>query len=109
MSTSAVRKDREYTLEDFFSRAEDERWEIIDGVAYMMATPSENHQRVSTELTRQFANYFVGKTCQVYHAPFAVWFPQENENKINKVVEPDIAIICDSSKIEKRGCAGAPD
>jgi Uma2 family endonuclease len=50
--------------------------------------------------------------CKVYYAPFDVRFPKHGEtadNKIDTVVQPDICVICDLSKIDERGCCGAPD
>ena len=46
-----------------------------------------------------------GGSCEVDIAPFAVFL---NENDKN-YVEPDIAVICDTSKLNDRGCNGAPD
>ena len=31
------------------------------------------------------------------------------DDKIYTVVQPDICIVCDESKLEERGCLGAPD
>ena len=56
---------------DYLTWPEDERIEIIDGVPYMQATPSPEHQLISGELFRQFANYLQGKSCKVYYAPFS--------------------------------------
>ena len=50
--------------------------------------------------------------CKIYTAPFDVRFPKQGEtadDKIDTVVQPDISVICDLSKIDKRGCCGAPD
>ena len=46
-----------YTFADVLSWDEDERIEIIDGEAFMMATPSRIHQEISGELFRQLANF----------------------------------------------------
>ena len=43
--------------------------------------------------------------CKVYPAPFAVKLKKDSET----IVEPDISVICDSSKLNDRGCLGAPD
>lgn len=105
-------EDRLYTYADYLTWREDERVEIIDGVPYMQATPSPDHQLISGELFRQFANYLLGKSCKVYHAPFSVRLTKGDEKKdedINKVFEPDITVVCDQSKIDKKGCNGTPD
>lgn len=42
--------------------------------------------------------------CKVYPSPFAV-----NLNADDKIwVEPDISIICDTSRIDSQGCKGRP-
>lgn len=106
------KEDKKYTYADYLTWPESERWEIIDGVAYMQAAPTPAHQLISGELYRQFANYFQGKLCKAYPAPFCVRLSNGDEKKnedINKVVEPDITIVCDKSKIDDRGCNGTPD
>lgn len=105
-------EDKKYTYADYLTYPEDERWEIIDGVPYMQAAPSPIHQEILMELSKQIAVYLTGKTCKVYPAPFCVRFPQgyeKNEEELKNIVEPDISIICDKSKIDDRGCIGAPD
>lgn len=107
-----LKKEKQYTYADYLSWSEDERWEIIDGVPYLHAAPSPTHQLVSGELHRQFANYLQGKTCKAYLAPFCVRLINGDEKQnedIKKVVEPDITIVCDKSKIDEKGCSGTPD
>lgn len=101
-----------YTYADYLAWSEDERWEIIDGIAYMQAAPSPAHQLISGELYRQFANYLQNKPCKAYPAPFCVRLTKGNEKRnedVKKVVEPDITIVCDKSKIDANGCNGTPD
>lgn len=105
-------ENKKYTFADYLTYPEDERWEIIDGVPYMQASPTPLHQEVLTELVRQIANYLKDKSCKVYPAPFCVRLPlstEKNENEVINIVEPDISIICDKSKIDDKGCNGAPD
>ena len=48
--------------------------------------------------------------CKVYSAPFDVRFSKNSEDsKVDSVVQPDISVICDSSKLDDKGCLGAPD
>lgn len=101
---AAVNKTH-YTYEDWLSWDEDVRAEIIDGDLYMMAPPTRQHQGILTELTRQLANFLKGKSCKVYPAPFGVKL-FENEDT---ALEPDIVVICDKSKLNEKGCNGAPD
>ena len=105
-------KKGQYTFADVLTWDEDERIEIINGEAFMMAPPSSVHQEIVAELTRQFGNYLEGKRCKVYPAPFGVrLFEREGDRPedVNTMVEPDISVVCDRSKIDKHGCKGAPD
>ncbi|MGB9762689.1 MAG: Uma2 family endonuclease, partial [Minisyncoccia bacterium] len=48
----------------------------------------------------------------LYVAPFSVKFPagdEKSDKEIKTVVEPDIVVICDESKLDDKGCKGAPD
>ena len=78
----------------------------------MAPAPSRGHQEISGEVFRQLANYLEGKKCKVYHAPFDVrLFEKDGDTPedVDTVVEPDITIVCDHSKLDDRGCKGAPD
>ena len=63
-------KREQYTFADVLTWDEGEHIEIINGEAFMMATPSSRHQEISGELFRQLANFLEGKQCKVYPAPF---------------------------------------
>ncbi len=109
-----IRKsDHKFTYQDYCSWPEDERWELIDGIAYDMSpAPSSRHQWISFELARKIGNYLENKQCKAFSAPFDVMlpgFPVESENEIDTIIQPDISVICDSSKIIEKGCLGAPD
>jgi len=101
-----------YSFADYLTWSEDERWEIIDGIAYLQSAPSPIHQEISGGLFAQFYNYLSDKPCKVYHAPFCVKLMTDDvktNEDIKKVVEPDITIVCDQSKIDDKGYNGAPD
>lgn len=106
-------KKERYTFADVLAWPDDERAELINGEIFLMApSPSRGHQGISVELTRQFANYLEGKKCKAYHAPFDVrLFEKEGDapEDVDTVVEPDLVVICDPSKLDDRGCKGAPD
>ena len=97
----------DYTVEDIYALPEVTRAELIDGQIYYMAPPSRRHQNLLFSISRVIADYIdqKGGSCEVDIAPFAVFL---NENDKN-YVEPDIAVICDTSKLNDRGCSGAPD
>lgn len=95
------------TLEQYEALPEDVRVEVFDGMAYDMASPSEIHQTISTELTTILNIYIKSKkgACRVFHAPFDV---KLNENPLT-IVQPDLMIICDRNKLDGKRCNGAPD
>lgn len=100
------------TYRDYLTWPEGERWELISGVAYNMSpAPSPMHQRVLAALFAKLYHYSEGSRCTVYLAPFDVRLPEKNERDtdISTVVQPDISIVCDASKIDRKGCKGAPD
>lgn len=105
-------KKKSYTFADILEMDEDIHVEIIDGELYMMGTPSTKHQRISTDLIRQFSTYLRGKKCEVFAAPFAVrLFEKEGDKpwQVGTYVEPDITVICNPDKLDDYGCKGAPD
>lgn len=103
----ALRKEDSYTIEDIYALPDGQRAELIDGKIYYMAPPSRTHQRISGKLYQTIANYIdsTGGKCEIYAAPFAVFL---NDDDIN-YLEPDISVICDQSKLDDKGCHGAPD
>ena len=105
-----------HTYADYISWSDDVRYELIDGIAYAMSpAPTRRHQEVVGEMYRQIANTLKGSPCQPYIAPFDVRLPNTNaansarDSDIDTVVQPDISVICDQSKLDDRGCSGAPD
>jgi len=101
--------DIKYTYDDYYQWDDGDRWELIDGVPYMMSpAPSSTHQRISMNLSTAFSVYLQGKKCEVFAAPFDVRLNSEGAD--NTVVQPDISIICDPEKTkDDQGCKGAPD
>jgi Uma2 family endonuclease len=101
-----------YTYKDYLKWSDEERWEIIDGVPYSMSpAPARKHQEISGELFAVIHNYLKGKTCRVYSAPFDVrlLINEETDENTTNVVQPDISVICDPSKLDDKGCKGSPD
>ena len=107
------RRDVEYhTYADYCSWPDDGRYELIDGVAYAMGpAPVRRHQGILGEIFRQVANILEGSSCRPYIAPFDVRLPKKDEidDDVDTVVQPDLVVICDRSKLDDKGCRGAPD
>lgn len=105
------RENKKYTYADYVTWPEDERWEIFDGVPYMQAAPTWQHQAICTGLTSQFYGYLGGKPCRVFAAPFDLCVPEKNEmdEEISNIIsQPDVTVICDESKLRKTGYFGVP-
>lgn len=108
-----------WTYADYLTWPDDERWEIIEGVAYpwndtqaMSPGPGKLHQAVSFEIARQLGNHLKGKNCRAFAAPFDVRFADaagQSDNYEETVVQPDLLVVCDTSKLDEKGCKGAPD
>ncbi|OAI15316.1 hypothetical protein A1359_09640 [Methylomonas lenta] len=108
----ALENDKHYTYKDYLTWPDDMRCEIIDGQVYMMTpAPILAHQNVAGEIFRQVANALVGKTCRALIAPLDVRLPRHNEADEDSdiVVQPDVMVVCDPSKLDRRGVRGAPD
>jgi len=95
-----------YTYADYIMW-DDDKWELIDGTPYMMASPSTNRNRISGRLENEFRNHLRGKTCEVFDAPFDVRLDWAKGD--DTVVQPDLLVVCDPNKIDDAGCKGAPD
>lgn len=113
MELKKDKTDFKFTYKDYCSWPEEERWELICGKAYNMSpAPSRRHQEISFELSGILREYLKGKDCKAFAAPFDVMlpgFPVEKEDEIDTVVQPDISVICNPTKITDKGCLGAPD
>lgn len=103
----AASKLESCTIKDIYALPDGVRAELIDGRIYYMATPTRTHQRILLSLSRMIADYIdsEGGDCEVNIAPFSVFLNNDDKN----YVEPDILIVCDPSKLDEKGCHGAPD
>ncbi len=107
-------KDGLFTYKDYLSWPDDERWELINGVAYNMSpAPARRHQGILSYLSHRFVSHFDERPCSVYIAPFDVLLPDltqfASDDEGDTVVQPDLVVVCDSAKLTRQGCTGAPD
>jgi Uma2 family endonuclease len=103
-----------YSYADYLLWTFEERVELIKGKIFKFAsTPSRKHQEISGRLLGEMYSKVKKQQCKVYSAPFDVRLPiskgKVSSDKIQNVVQPDICIICDLSKLDEKGCIGAPD
>ena len=84
-----------YTHDDY--REWEDRWELIDGIAYAMSpAPYPKHQRVALRIAKELGDHLVcnNKECEFYISPID-W-------KINEstVVQPDVALFCEEAEAQ---------
>ena len=105
------KEERSFTYADYkeWELDEGERYELIHGEAFAMSGPNTQHQAILMAISTSFYNYFQGKPCKVFPAPYDVRLFYEEDESDDTVVQPDIMVICDKSKIGPEGCRGAPD
>ncbi len=112
MEISDLDLSKTYSYADYLQWKFEERIELIKGRIFKMSpAPSSKHQEISGNIYFAFKLYLLKKPCKVFSAPFDVRLPRKSKNNqdLITVVQPDICVICDPSKIDERGCLGAPD
>ena len=107
---------RQYTYADYLTWADDKMRELLNGFIRLMSpAPKLKHAVALRKIGTAMINFIDRNNgnCQVFYAPFDVRFPKNPDktadDQIYTVVQPDICIVCDSSKLDERGCLGAPD
>lgn len=102
-----------YSYADYLTWEMEEMVELIKGKVYKWAAagPGMSHQNVSLRLASAILIFLKGKSCKVFQAPFDVRLPvRSNKNQdIDTVLQPDLCVVCDKSKLSESGCLGAPD
>ncbi len=101
-----------YTYADYLKWKWEERVELFKGAVMKMAAPNTKHQVIAGNLYFKLKSFLNAFPCKVFIAPFDVRLPVQNkkkDNQITTVVQPDLCVVCDETKIDERGCLGAPD
>ena len=108
-------KRKTYSAKEFFEFSKDkkdkkERYELIGGKIYLMASPSTEHQNILGEIYGELRNYLKGKQCRPFMAPLdVILFEKNKKNECRNVFQPDVFAVCDLKKIDKNKINGAPD
>jgi Uma2 family endonuclease len=108
----ALRDTHHHTYADYLTWPESVRYELVDGQAYLMSpAPTIPHQEVVGIVYRQLGNQLEGQPCTVLVAPVDVRLPKANQRDedIDTVLQPDVLVVCDPTKLSSRGVRGAPD
>lgn len=104
-----------YSYADYLTWQFQERIELVKGrVLRMSPAPGVRHQRLVGGLHLELATHFRKKPCQVFFAPFDVrLYNRRKSVKASKdiftVVQPDLCVICDDTKLDEQGCNGSSD
>lgn len=107
--------EQTYSYADYLTWRFDEAVELLRGkISLMSPAPNINHQSISRNLLVEIGYYLKNKPCKVFDAPFDVRLYDRKKSLIaNKdiytVVQPDLCVICDTDKLDMKGCLGAPD
>ena len=99
-------KDTEYHNYGDYLHWADNNYELINGEAYFMSpAPNLEHQEVAGEIYFQLRSALVDKKCRVFIAPIDVRLPKQDEadEQIDTVVQPDVLVVCDDKKLDRRG------
>ena len=103
-----IKEAARYTYSDYYGWETNDRYELIDGVPHLMSpSPTQVHQEILLEIGGQFREFLKGKPCKVFIAPFDVRL--NVRHKDDTVVQPDLFVVCDMSKLDGKACNGAPD
>lgn len=112
MQLSDLDFDKTYTYADYLQWTFDDRLEILKGKLFKMTpAPNRYHQRLSGVIFKKLSIFLEKQPCHVYSAPFDVRLSRKNaaDETVNTVFQPDICVVCDLTKLDDRGCVGAPD
>ena len=105
-------QEQRYSYADLLAWDDNTRYELYDGRPVALASPSDVHQRISMALSVQLGSYLMGKKCNVYAAPFDVRLFEgqgDSTEDVDTVLQPDLMVVCDQNKVDRRGIHGAPD
>jgi Uma2 family endonuclease len=106
---------KRFSYADFMRIPESNRiMEILNGILSLFAAPASDHAYITTTLSYLLLSYIKKnkRKCRVYHNPFSVRFSldgSKDDDKIINVVQPDVCVICDLSRLDKNGYFGPPE
>ena len=99
-----------YSYNDYKRWDDKVRYELINGEVYMMSSPSIWHQRIAGTVYNQLSQLLEAKPCEAFIAPVDVRLFPEKDGSDDTVVQPDVFVVCDNSKLDDgKACRGAPD
>jgi len=107
---SMLESYKEYTYSDYLDWGDGNRCELVNGIVYMMSAPNIWHQRMVRRLIAKLDNILGGGPCEPFVSPVDVRLFPKRDDSDDVVVQPDVIVVCDESKIsDDMACRGAPD
>ncbi len=106
-----AKRQGEYTIEDYFKIPDERRVELIDGVIYDMTAPFSVHQMIQGEIYYTISTFIKknGGKCIAGISPFDVLLNAGRVDENRTMVQPDVIVVCDRSKVTRTRIEGAPD
>ncbi|HMI05063.1 MAG TPA: Uma2 family endonuclease [Pedobacter sp.] len=100
-----------YSYANYLNWHIQERFELIKGKIFEMTAPSTRHQECTGKIFGELYLFLKNHRCRAFIAPFDVRFPYKSKDDVDvtTVLQPDVCVVCDPTKIDQRGCIGAPD
>jgi Uma2 family endonuclease len=103
MSLTAKKIGRKFTFADYRSWTDEGRWEIINGEAFAMTpAPSLKHQEV-------VSNFHIRLKTDPQNRCYTAISPTDVVLDDFNIVQPDVFVVCDKSKLKETHVQGAPD
>lgn len=101
------KKNGEYTIDDYYALPDDKWVELIDGYFYDMTAPATVHQVISSGVFNKIYSFIKENkgSCLPLYSPVDVQLDCDDKT----MIQPDVIIVCDESKVQKRVIYGAPD
>jgi Uma2 family endonuclease len=109
MRVDNIDEKQRYTYADYLEWEGPQRYQLFNGEAFQMASPSVVHQALLMGLSSKFDNWLIGKPCQVFASPLDVRLFPEEDNSDDTVLQPDLLVVCDKDKLGKGSVNGSPD
>jgi len=112
MNVATLDLSKRYSYEEYLSW-NDIRCELIDGFVKLMSGVTASHTRVGRKIIVKLSTLMEehsNERWEVFYAPFDVILPEpKNSEDKPTIVQPDILVVRDSTKIQENACYGAPD
>ncbi len=110
---SIMKKQGEFTVDDYQALPKDRRVELIDGVIYDLGVPTTTHQALIGAIHHMFYGFLLEhpeKDCEILLSPVDVQLDEDEQT----MVQPDLIGLChkgedDRRTADPRRVYGAPD